>query len=49
MGCIEEETSGDDEYVDPRLVIDVGDEEGVAIREPVRRGDPEITDDAVVS
>ena len=48
MGCIEEETSGDDEYVGSRVVIDVADEEGVPIREPVCRGDPEIRGDAVV-
>ena len=48
MGCIEEETSGDDEYVGPKLVIDVADKEGVPIREPVSRGDPEIRGDAVV-
>jgi hypothetical protein len=48
VGCIEEETSGDDEYVGPKLVIDVADKEGVPIREPVSRGDPEIRGDAVV-
>ena len=48
MACIEEDATGDDEYVAPRLVIDVADEDGVPIREPVSRGDPEITGDAVV-
>ncbi len=47
MCCIEEDTGGDDEYVGPRLVIDVADEEGVPIREPVRKGDPEIMGDTV--
>lgn len=47
MGCIEEETSGEDEYVAPRLVIDVADEDCVPIREPVCRGDPEIMGDTV--
>ena len=47
MGCIEEETSGEDEYVGPRVVIDVADEEGVPIREPVTRGDPEIMGEVV--
>jgi hypothetical protein len=48
VACIEEDATGDDEYVAPRLVIDVADEDGVPIREPVSRGDPEITGDAVV-
>ena len=48
MGWIEEEASGDDEYVGTRLVIDVADEEGVPIREPVTRDDPEITGVTVV-
>jgi hypothetical protein len=45
--CIEEETSGDNEYVAPRLVIAVADGEGVPIREPVSNGDPEITGEVV--
>jgi len=48
VGCIEEDTGGDDEYVGPRLIIDVADEDGVPIREPVCKGDPEITGVTVV-
>jgi hypothetical protein len=48
VDCIEEETAGDDEYVGPRLVIVVADEDGVPIREPLSRDDPEITGVAVV-
>jgi len=48
VGCIEEDATGEDEYVATRLVIDVADKDCVPIKEPVSRGDPEITGVTVV-
>jgi len=48
VDCIEEDATGEDEYVATRLVIDVADEDCVPIKEPVCKGDPEITGVTVV-